>query len=96
MGALRGRTPDRDRTGPIRLPQRVPLSLADWFQSCGVKTVALQSTGVYWIPLYDILERAWLRGLSGERPAHQESARTEERCARKPVVAEATHLRIVE
>jgi transposase len=30
--------------------------LADWWQSCGVKTVALQSTGVYWIPLYDILE----------------------------------------
>jgi transposase len=34
--------------------------LADWLQSCGVQTVALQSTGVYWIPLYDILEE---RGL---------------------------------
>jgi len=30
--------------------------LAEWLRSCGVKTVALQSTGVYWIPLYDILE----------------------------------------
>ena len=30
--------------------------LADWLKNCGVKTVALQSTGVYWIPLYDILE----------------------------------------
>jgi transposase len=30
--------------------------LADWLQHCGVRTVALQSTGVYWIPLYDILE----------------------------------------
>jgi transposase len=30
--------------------------LANWLQSCGVKSVALQSTGVYWIPLYDILE----------------------------------------
>jgi hypothetical protein len=30
--------------------------LADWLQNCGVQTVALQSTGVYWIPLYDILE----------------------------------------
>jgi transposase len=29
----------------------------DWLQSCGVKTVAMQSTGVYWIPLYDILEK---------------------------------------
>jgi Transposase len=25
-------------------------------QSCGVQTVAMQSTGVYWIPLYNILE----------------------------------------
>jgi Transposase len=30
--------------------------LADWLNSCGVTTVAMQSTGVYWIPLYDILE----------------------------------------
>jgi hypothetical protein len=30
--------------------------LADWLKSCGVTTVAMQSTGVYWIPLYDILE----------------------------------------
>jgi Transposase len=30
--------------------------LANSFESCGVQTVALQSTGVYWIPLYDILE----------------------------------------
>src|SRR6202042_1625439 len=30
--------------------------LAEWLRSCGVKTVAMQSTGVYWIPLYDILE----------------------------------------
>jgi transposase len=34
--------------------------LADWLQSCGVKTVAMQSTGVYWIPHYEILEE---RGL---------------------------------
>ncbi len=30
--------------------------LADWLEECGVKTVAMQSTGVYWIPLYEILE----------------------------------------
>lgn len=30
--------------------------LADWLQQCGVTTVALQSTGVYWLPLYDILD----------------------------------------
>jgi transposase len=30
--------------------------LADWLQFCGVRTVAMESTGVYWIPLYQILE----------------------------------------
>jgi transposase len=31
--------------------------LADWLAQCGVKTVAMESTGVYWIPLYEILEQ---------------------------------------
>ena len=30
--------------------------LADWLVHCGVTTVAMQSTGVYWIPLYEILD----------------------------------------
>jgi transposase len=30
--------------------------LADWLQNCGVRAVAMQSTGVYWIPLYEILD----------------------------------------
>ena len=30
--------------------------LADWLQCCEVKTVAMQPTGVYWIPIYEILE----------------------------------------
>ena len=25
--------------------------LADWFRSCGVTSVAMESTGVYWIPV---------------------------------------------
>ena len=29
--------------------------LADWLSECGIETVAMESTGVYWIPLYDIL-----------------------------------------
>ena len=31
--------------------------LADWLESCGVDTVAMESTGVYWIPVYELLER---------------------------------------
>src|SRR6184192_3700924 len=30
--------------------------MADWLQACGVESVVMQSTGVYWIALYDILE----------------------------------------
>jgi transposase len=30
--------------------------LANWLRNCGVRTVAMESTGVYWIPLYQILE----------------------------------------
>lgn len=30
--------------------------LADWLQECRVRTVAMESTGVYWIPFYQILE----------------------------------------
>ena len=35
-------------------------TLADWLEQCGVDTVAMESTGVYWIPIYEILEE---RGL---------------------------------
>lgn len=31
--------------------------LADWLQACEVTVVAMESTGVYWIPLYEILDR---------------------------------------
>ena len=30
--------------------------MADWLQSCGIRSVAMESTGVYWIPLFQILE----------------------------------------
>ena len=31
-------------------------ALADWLVACGVTTVAMESTGVYWIPIFEILE----------------------------------------
>jgi transposase len=30
--------------------------MADWLAACGIETVAMEATGVYWIPLYEILE----------------------------------------
>jgi transposase len=32
-------------------------ALAGWLKKCGVTTVAMESTGVYWIPLFEVLER---------------------------------------
>lgn len=29
---------------------------ADWFADCGVTSVALESTDVYWIPAFEIVE----------------------------------------
>ena len=29
-------------------------AMAEWMVSCGIKTVAMESTGVYWIPVYDV------------------------------------------
>jgi hypothetical protein len=52
--------------------------LADWLQHCGVATVALQSTGVYWLPLYDILDARGLEVYLGQRAPHEELAGPEE------------------
>src|SRR5438874_3379003 len=35
--------------------------LADWLQQCRIDTVAMESTGVYWIPLFQILETRGLQ-----------------------------------
>src|SRR6267142_3781638 len=35
-------------------------TMAEWLKQCGIRTVAMQSTGVYWIAVYEILEEAGL------------------------------------
>lgn len=32
------------------------IAIADWLKSCGVTSVAMESTGVYWIPIFQMLE----------------------------------------
>ena len=32
-------------------------AIADWLKRCGVTSVAMESTGVYWIPLFELLEQ---------------------------------------
>src|SRR5712691_10401758 len=36
------------------------IEMAVWLKQCAIRTIALQSTGVYWIAVYDILEEAGL------------------------------------
>ena len=33
-------------------------SMATWLSQCGVNAVAMEATGVYWIPVYEVLDRA--------------------------------------
>ena len=44
--------PDRDPE-PVRTLHR----LADWLRACRIKSVVMESTGVYWIPIFEILEQ---------------------------------------
>ena len=51
--------PDRDQN-PVRVFATFTENLQDlaaWLLRCGVTTAAMESTGVYWIPLYDVLEQ---------------------------------------
>jgi transposase len=51
--------PDRD-TDPVRKCETFTEDLhqmADWLVSCGINTAAMESTGVYWIPVYDVMEQ---------------------------------------
>jgi len=77
--------PDRDKE-PVRVFGCFTTELrrlAAWLKQCGIRTVVMQSTGVYWIPPYDVLEEAgfdvWLvnaqqtRNLPGRKSDVQES-----------------------
>jgi hypothetical protein len=55
--------PDRD-SQPVRRFATFTEDLigaADWLERCGIETVAMESTGVYWIPLFQMLEARGLK-----------------------------------
>src|SRR5437773_8850207 len=58
--------PPRPQGHPENLPANVRAfptctpdleQLADWLFACGVTTIAMEATGVYWIALFELLER---------------------------------------
>jgi hypothetical protein len=58
--------PDRD-TESVRCFATFTVDLeklADWLEACGIRTAAMESTGVYWIPLFQILEKRKIKPVS--------------------------------
>jgi transposase len=60
-----GDAPPPARDHPAHLPAHVRSfgactadlsALADWLSQCGVTSIAMESTGIYWIPLFELLE----------------------------------------
>lgn len=52
-------SPEKDAE-PVRCFECFTVDLermAEWLASCGVRTVAMQSTGVYWMPAFEILQQ---------------------------------------
>ena len=86
--------PSRD-TQPVRRFGCTTAELKDmavWLKQCRIRTVAMQSTGVYWVAAYDIFGTSGSRGVPGECPVHEEPTRAEERCAGESVADEAAHV----
>lgn len=61
--------------------------LVDWLQHCKIRTVAMESTGVYWIPLMQILETRGLEGYLVNAKHVKKRPRPTYGCLRLPVAA---------
>jgi hypothetical protein len=60
-GHICGRAPLVRDASPVPAFTQDLNALADWLSCRGIKTVAVESTGVYWIPLFPILEACGFR-----------------------------------
>ena len=86
---------DRD-SKPIRTFQAFTPELhelAAWLKRCGIQTVALESTGIYWISLYEVLEQYGfeIRVVNARRQARARP--NQNRRPRLPVDSKASQLR---
>jgi transposase len=50
------KTPTIEETQSFGMMTADLLALADWLRECGVQQVVMESTGVYWKPIYNLLE----------------------------------------
>ncbi len=71
------------------------LSLSDWLVEAGCTHVAMEATGVYWKPVYNILE-GQMELLVVNARRIQSGAGTQDRCQRRGVVRGAVAARTAE
>jgi transposase len=55
--------PDRDEQPVRAFATFTPdlLALVEWLVACGIDTVVMESTGVFWVPIYELLEQRGIR-----------------------------------
>ena len=86
-----------NRYGASGVPALPPelKAMADWLKQCGIRTVAMQSTGVYWIAVFDILEQAGLEVYLVNARETKNLLVAKQRRARESTADEAAHIRAV-
>ena len=67
--------------------------LADWLLACRIDTVAMESTGIYWVPLYEILQEKGHRCCCGQCPRRQTCPRSQDRRQRRAVAPTTARIR---
>ena len=85
--------PDRDEH-PVRVFGTFTEDLqrlGEWLVTCRVTTAAMESTGVYWIPLYDLLEARGVTPCLVNARHMKKRARSTDRLARMSVAAISAH-----
>ena len=87
--------PDRDSQSVRAFPTftRDLHELAHWLITCRITTVAMESTGVYWIPLYDILQHVGIE-VCLVNARHVKHVPGKNRCPRLPMAPTTTYLRV--
>ncbi len=68
--------------------------MAQWLKTTGVTTVAMESTGVYWVPVYEVLESAGIEVVVANARDARSGARSQERRQRRAVAAAPACLRL--
>jgi len=68
--------------------------LADWFARCGVKTIAMESTGGLLDPGLRDPGTARLRGEGGQRPGREACAGAQDRCQRCAMAPTTSRIRL--